>query len=53
MKRTNGSARGGPGSRAVAKETRRPAATATATRKGGGDKAAQRNGRSREDEKGC
>jgi pyruvate dehydrogenase E1 component alpha subunit len=40
MTMSNRSARGGPGSRAVAKESRRPAATATATRKG-----AERNGR--------
>ena len=45
MKRTTGSARGGSGSRAVAKESRRPMATATATRKAGADKAAERNGR--------
>jgi len=49
MKTSNGSARGGPGSRAVAKESRRPAATATATRKGGekagGEPTAAKNGR--------
>ncbi|MDP8921505.1 MAG: pyruvate dehydrogenase (acetyl-transferring) E1 component subunit alpha, partial [Chloroflexota bacterium] len=44
MKTTNGGARGGPGSRAIAKESRQSTPTATAARKGA-EKAAERNGR--------
>ena len=44
MKNTNGDARGSRG-RAVAKESRRPAGTATATRKGGEKPESARNGR--------